>query len=188
MGYWSPMTHYSLPSWKMRTFVLGKLVVGITPLVLILFSCRASNVSMPNSWDTYHNPRYSFEFPYPRNWTPFPMPDNRDGRVFRDPKNPTLEIRGWAGHKLSEIRASSSKKSAKQSPTPQRQNFTTDQGVTGELQVEIGSDISLMTLTLSQGKVQYRWQGQCESEQFADNYRFFYYVATQYRLPPEEKN
>lgn len=173
--------------WKMLICVLGKLVICIMPVVFMLLSCRASNLGMPNSWETYHNPRYGFEFPYPSNWIPFPMPDNRDGRAFRDPKNPNLEIRGWAGNKLPEIQASSPKKSAKDSPKPQLQNFETDQGLTGELQVVVGSDISLMTLTLSQGKVQYNWQGQCESKRFANNYRFFYYVATQYSLPPSEE-
>ena len=115
------------------------------------------------------------------------MPDNRDGRSFRDPKNPSLEIRGWAANKLPDMIALSSKKLFKNSPKPQLQNFTTDQGLTGELLVEVGSDISVITLTLSQGKVQYNWQGQCDSKQFADNYRFFYYVATQYRLPSKEE-
>lgn len=171
---------------KIRTPILGKLVVGITLLVLMLSSCNSSNSGIPNSWNTYRNPRYGFEFPYPSNWIPFPMPDNLDGRAFRDPQNPSLEIRGWAANKLSEIQVSSAKKPVKESPEPQPQNFTTDQGLTGELKVELRSDISLMTVTLSQGKVQYNWQGQCESKQFADRYRFFYYVARQYRLPPPD--
>jgi hypothetical protein len=31
------------------------------------------------------------------------MPDNLDGRAFRDPQNPTAEIRGWAANQLSGI-------------------------------------------------------------------------------------
>ncbi|MEW6495443.1 MAG: hypothetical protein AB1589_23425 [Cyanobacteriota bacterium] len=115
------------------------------------------------------------------------MPDNLDGRAFRDPQNPSVEIRGWAANNLSVIPSSSSNTSATESPKPQSQNFTTDQGMTGQLQVKVGSDISLMTLTLSQDKVLYNWQGQCESKNFADYYRFFNYIARQYRLPiPEE--
>jgi hypothetical protein len=180
------------------TCVVGKLVAGITPLVIMLLSCRASNIGSQSNWDTYRNPRYGFEFPYPSNWVPFPMPDNRDGQAFRDPQNASSEIRGWAANKLSETVDSQTKKEghrlnlepspssmpAKDSPKFQEQNFTTEQGVTGKLRVEIGSDTSLMTLTLSQGNVLYNWQGQCNSEQFADYYRFFYYVARQYRLPP----
>jgi hypothetical protein len=173
--------------WKKLMGVWGKLFLGILPLILMLLSCRPSNLGIPNNWDTYHNSRYGFDFPYPSHWIPFPMPDNRDGRAFRDPKTPSLEIRGWAANKLVEIQASSPKKPDQESSNPQRQNFTTDQGLTGELQVEVGTDISLMTLTLSQDKVQYNWQGQCESKQFADNYRLFYSVATQYRLPSPEQ-
>lgn len=84
------------------------------------------------------------------------------------------------------LEASPPSTSQKDSPKFQQQNFTTEQGLTGKLRVEINPDISLMTLTLSQGNVSYHWQGQCNSEQFADYYRFFYYVARQYRLPPLE--
>lgn len=188
--------------WRIRACVLGKLIVGIMPLIVMLLSCQASNVGLQGSWNTYHNPRYGFEFLYPSNWASFPMPDNGDGGAFRDPKNPSTEIRGWAANKLSETVAfpSSSgglskggyrlnvealpKLTPQDSPKSQQQNFTTDQGLTGKLQVDVGSDSSLMRLTLSQGKVQYNWQGQCNSKQFADYYRFFYYIASQYRLPP----
>jgi hypothetical protein len=161
--------------------------MGITPLVVMLFSCGASNLGEQGSWKTYHNSRYNFEFPYPSNWQSFPMPDNRDGRAFRDPKNPSAEIRGWAANKLSVIEIPSSPSSLKNSSPAQLQNFTTQQGLTGQLQVEVGSERSLMTLSLSQGKVQYYWQGQCDSKLFADYFRLFYYIAGQYRLPPSEK-
>ncbi|HBB33460.1 MAG TPA: hypothetical protein DDZ80_05575 [Cyanobacteria bacterium UBA8803] len=132
-------------------------------------------------WTTYRNPRYNFEFPYPSNWIAFPMPDNRDGQAFRDPQNPDFEIRGWA--EFAMLDASSL---PRQAPSPQK-NFTTNQGAVGKLQVDLGSQTSLMTLTLNQGEVLYNWQGQCQSKQFADCYRFFYYVASQYRLPVPEK-
>lgn len=181
--FYQKPTGVGIGRWNRGTGVLGKLVVIVTPLIFLLFSCHALNFNIPNSWTTYRNPRYGFEFPYPSNWQPFPMPDNRDGRAFRDPQNPSVEIRGWAANNLSGIQSSSSNTSATQSPKPQSQNFTTDQGMTGQLKVKVGSDISLMTLTLSQDKVLYNWQGQCESQKFADYYRFFNYVASQYRLP-----
>jgi hypothetical protein len=111
------------------------------------------------------------------------MPDNRDGRAFRNPENPQSEIRGWAVNRLPEIKPSSPQNTVKPPSNSQQQNFTTEQGVRGRLNVEVGTDISLMTLTLIKGPVQYNWQGQCESEQFADCYRLFYSVARQYRLP-----
>ncbi|MCA1994379.1 MAG: hypothetical protein LDL41_20375, partial [Coleofasciculus sp. S288] len=121
----------------------GKRMAGILMLLLVmLLSCRSSDSGSSSGWKTYRNPRYNFEFPYPSNWSPFPMPDNLDGQAFRDPQNPTSEIRGWAAQNA-----------LKEPLTPQQPNFTTEQGVRGKLQVEVGADISLMTLTLSQGKV-----------------------------------
>jgi len=200
----SDITDQKVAQWRIGVCVLGKLVVSITPLVVMLSSCRSSNLGSQNSWNTYRNPRYNFEFPYPSNWVPFPIPENRDGLAFRDPQNPSFEIRGWAANKLSGTNAppssgemyegehhlnfgtSSPQNIPKALPQSQQQNFKTEQGVTGKLQVEIDPDTSLMTLTLSQGKVLYNWQGRCNSEKFADCYRFFDYVARQYRLPPPE--
>lgn len=193
--------------WQTRASVLkiGKVFVSIVPLAVMLFSCRTINLSSQGSWSIYRNQRYNFEFPYPSNWVAVPMPDNGDGGGFRDPQNSSTEIRGWAGNKLSETvaprssdrlhrqkhsfkhEASSLKERAKNSRKSQQQNFTTEQGLSGKLEVEVGSDISLMRLTLSQGKVQYNWQGQCDSKQFANYYRFFYYIASQYRTPTPQK-
>lgn len=160
-------------------------VISAALLVVILSSCRASNLGLQDSWDTYRNPRYGFEFPYPSNWISSPIPDNRDGRVFRNPQNPSAEIRGWAANKLSPVELSLLPSKTKDSPTFQQDNFTTKQGLKGKLRVKIGSVTSMMTLTLSQGEILYNWQGQCNSEQFADYYRFFSYVASQYHLPPQ---
>jgi len=173
--------------WRVRAFGFGQLIITSTLLVILLLGCHSSNLRSQSRWNNYRNPRYGFEFPYPSNWIAFPIPDNRDGRAFRDPQNPKAEIRGWAGNQLSEPKTSSPHSQPKALPRTQRQNFTTAQGLTGKLQVDIDSDTSLMTLTLSQRQVQYNWQGQCNSQQFADYYRFFYYVASQYRLPPPEK-
>ncbi len=184
---------------------MGTLLVGITPLALMLLSCQPSNLGSSGSWSTYRNQRYNFEFPYPSNWVSVPMPDNGDGRAFRDPQNPTTEIRGWAANQLPESVTPRSSKGlyegrhrlenkplslngkAKDLPNFQPPNFTTEQGLKGNLEVEVGSDISVMRLTLSQGKVQYNWQGQCDNKKFPSYYRFFYYVASQYRISPPQQ-
>ncbi|NET51897.1 MAG: hypothetical protein F6K09_25320, partial [Merismopedia sp. SIO2A8] len=134
--------------WQTRACGLVQLTL-IAPLVVMLSSCGISELNAPSNWNTYHNPRYSFEFPYPSNWQALPMPENLDGQVFRDPQNPTLEIRGWA--KLLETAVSpttgvNSSSLETQSPTSkgdeialsQQQNFTTNQGFRGKMQVEIG--------------------------------------------------
>lgn len=109
------------------------------------------------------------------------MPDNRDGLAFSDPQNPAVLIIGIAGDRLPEIELSAKQKSP---PKSTQQNFTTEQGRTGKLQVDVGADFSSMTLTLIQGRIRYHWRGQSPSQQFADYYRFFYYIASQFRLPP----
>jgi len=159
-------------SGKRQMGVARKLAIAFTPLLFLLSSCSVSQ----NRWNTYQNPRYQFEFPYPSNWETLTMPSNLDGEAFRDPDNPSVEIRGWA--QLPDTESSSSNSTSTDSP-----NFTTEQGVTGQLRVEVGVDTSLMSLTLNQGQVEYHWQGQADSEQFADYYRFFNYIASQYQLP-----
>ncbi|MFP4123284.1 hypothetical protein [Coleofasciculus sp.] len=163
-----------------------KFIARIAPLAVLLVSCQGTNVDLPESWNTYRNPRFNFEFLYPNNWIPFPIPDNLDGRAFRDPENPNCEIRGWA--EFAELGTPSPESTSQPLNPSQPQNFLTEQGETGKLQVDLDSDISLMTLTLTQDNVSYNWQGRCESEQFADYYRFFYYIARQYRLPVPDKN
>ena len=51
------------------------------------------------------------------------------------------------------------------------------------LVVEVGQQVSSMTLTLTQGQVKYYWQGQSNSQEFQNYYRLFYYIAQQYRIP-----
>ncbi|MBE9128180.1 hypothetical protein IQ257_14670 [Coleofasciculus sp. LEGE 07092] len=154
----------------------------------MLLSCRASNLGEPNGWSTYRNPRYNFEFPYPTHWKPFPIPDNLDGQAFGDPQEPSTQVRGWAGNNLSEDEVVLPSSPPIDTRESHQQNFTTEQGLTGKLQVDIGSEISLMKLTFSQGNVRYNWQGQCDSEQFDDYYRFFYYIARQYSLSSLEED
>lgn len=169
------------------TSALAKLLLTLAISGFLLLGCRATDLELPDRWSTYQNPRYDFEFPYPSNWTPAPMPDNLDGRAFRDPQNPTAEIRGWAANQLSGILNETEENRApsqhQHSSTEFPQNFTTEQGVTGKLQVNIGPQTSSMTLTLTQEQVQYNWQGECQSEQFAQYYRFFNEIARQYRIP-----
>lgn len=181
---------------QIRAWGLGQFAL-IAPLVVIISSCGISELSSPSSWETYRNPRYNFEFPYPSNWQALPMPENLDGQVFGDPHNPSLEIRGWAklqqtavspttGINSSGIETQSPKTTGGETVSSQQQNFTTNQGFRGKMQVEIGTQISSMKLTLSQGEIVYNWQGQSQSETFADYYRFFYEIASQYRLPTPE--
>ena len=158
-------------------------LAGLLASLVLLTSCRSSEMPLAGTWKTYHNPRYNFEFPYPSSWTAEPPPDNQDGQAFRDPKNPQAEIRGWAGHQIKPITT----KQAQQQAAPvvtSKPNFTTAQGLSGALNVNIGPEISSMTLALQQGDILYHWQARSPSQQFDDYYRFFYYIAQQYRVPP----
>jgi hypothetical protein len=153
-------------------------------LGVALLSCNSSSVQ-PGSWEIYRNVRYGFQFPYPHNWVVGEAPANGDGQVFSDPLNSALEIRGWAGYNLAGISGNSGKNTKNlDAPKPLQQNFTTEQGLAGELKVELGSPVSSMTLTLVRGDVRYNFQGKAPSKQFADYYKFFYYVASQYRVSP----
>lgn len=154
-------------------------------LVLILSDCQSPNKRQLGTWQTYHNQRYGFEFLYPSNWVPAPIPSNRDGQAFSGPLPTDVEIRGSAGYIWQGIEAVRCKCGCRyhHHPKVSKQNFTTQQGLTGELKVEVDSEFSSMTLTLKQRQILYVWQGQAPSKQFADYYRFFYYVASQYRVP-----
>lgn len=163
-----------------------KFLAQIAPLTVLLVSCQGTDVNLPASWNTYRNSRFNFEFLYPSNWKPFPLPDNLDGRAFRHPENPNCEIRGWA--EFAQLGTPPPENTSKPLNSSQPENFLTEQGETGKLQVDLNSDISVMTLTLTQNNISYNWQGRCESEQFADYYRFFYYIARQYRLLVPDEN
>ncbi|NDJ17744.1 hypothetical protein GS601_10650 [Myxacorys almedinensis A] len=164
---------------------------------------------MPDRWETYRNPRYSFEFPYPAGWQPADLPDNRDGIAFRDPQNPQVELRGWASFlrisspsgtgtspKLPASSAPTNVRQAKPLPAPPRPtrvpsprpslsppNFTTEQGIQGTLQAQLGPQTSSLTLVLNHTNVQYYLRGSAPSQQFDAYYRFFNYVARRYRVP-----
>lgn len=153
-------------------------LVGVAVSLILLMSCRSSEGAPPGTWKTYHNPRYNFEFPYPSDWIAAPPPDNQDGQAFHDPKNSEAEIRGWAGH---QIKTTAKQKS---SDLPLKPNFSTQQGLAGELKINVGPETSSMTLVLQQGNIRYNWQARSPSQEFDDYYRFFYYIARQYRVPP----
>jgi len=167
---------------NVKNFRWVRLACGLALSIVLLSGCPSSD-GRSQTWKIYRNPRYNFEFPYPSNWVPSRVPDNRDGQAFSDPTLPDVEIRGWAGYSLLENEITNHKATPPKSPQPWKQNFTTKQGLTGELQVDVRVDISLMTLTLKHESLLYRWQGRSPSKQFADYYRFFYYIASQYRVP-----
>jgi hypothetical protein len=154
--------------------VIGLLVSGVSTAI-ICAGCSANGFwSSAQKWETYYNPRYGFEFPYPNNWTSL-APDNNDGVAFVSPHNKNTEIRAWAGKELPELQNPETSK-------PIDHNFKTAQGISGVLVVEVGQQVSSMTLTINQEQVNYHWQGQTSSKEFKDNYRLFYYIAKQYKI------
>lgn len=157
-------------------------VIGLA-VAVGLSSCRPSGFQPASSLGTYRNARYEFEFPYPKDWIAAEPPTNGDGQAFSDPKNPKVEIRGWAGYRLPSAGDNGKHKTANDESETLKQNFTTQQGVTGELEVNLGPEISSMTLTLVQDKLQYNWYGQSPSKKFAGYYQFFYNIASQYKVP-----
>lgn len=150
-------------------------VIGVF-ITVVISSCQASECQPAGSFVSYHNDRYHFEFLYPKDWIADEPPSNWDGRAFRDPNNPDVEIRGWAGYSLN---------TGHPEIPPQKlsENFTTAQGVSGELEVNVGSTVSSMTLTLVVGPLQYNWRGQSPSQKFPHYYELFYYVASEYQIP-----
>jgi hypothetical protein len=154
--------------------VMGLLVSGVSTAI-ICAGCSANGFwSSPQKWETYYNPRYGFEFPYPNNWTSL-APDNNDGVTFVAPQNQETEIRAWAGKELPEL----------QNPETIKQidnNFQTDQGLSGVMVVEAGEQISSMKLTITHRQVKYQWQAKTNSKEFKNYYRLFYYIAKQYKI------
>ena len=160
---------------KIYTFASG--VSGTIALLMMLCGCVTGFNAGTITWKTYSNYRYGFEFPYPSNWTALAAPENGDGIALVSPESNSVEIRGWASNQLPD--STTDKKAMKKINS----NFQTTQGVSGVLVVEVNQQVSSMTLTLTQGQVNYYWQGRSESKKFKDYYRFFYYIAQQYRIP-----
>lgn len=154
--------------------------LGVLGLCLAMAACSTPGYPEQADWDQYQNERYDFTFPYPDTWIPGPMQDNLDGRAFRDPHQEVVSIRGWASQ-VSLPEAGEEASSSRYQISP---NFTTDQGLEGQLQVDIGQTVSTIRLTLTQEGVIYSWEGRSPSDDFDDYFKFFYYVAQQYHIEP----
>ena len=147
----------------------------------LLVSCQAGNFELPGSRKIYRNRRFGYEFPYPSHWILDESPGNRDGQVLVHPENPAIKIQGWAGNSISTL-AVTPIRSSQAASSALNQNFETEQGLFGNLQIEIGETMSSMTLTLVQENVSYSLRSQSPNEEFADYYSLFYTTARQYRL------
>jgi hypothetical protein len=148
------------------------LLCGLLFLSLKLFSHQGECNPLDSiTWSSYHNSRFEFGFPYPQNWTASTKPSNSDGLEFIDPKNPTTQIRGWAGNKLNDF-----------FPNQSTENFTTKQGKSGTVTVEIQPEISQITLNINQESVSYYWQGIALSKDFGKYYQLFDYIIKNYQI------
>lgn len=151
------------------------IVIGI-----VLSGCGPSLEQKQSRFEIYRNSRYDFEFPYPAEWIADIEPANRDGQAFSEPNNPDIQIRGWASYL-----APRDEQTRQQSPDETevlKKNFITQQGQTGNLNVEIGTEISSITLTLQQADIQYNWRGQTPNQKFSEYYPLFYSLAGQYKI------
>lgn len=159
------------------------LLVGIVSTALLLGCDRL--LAPENGWETYQNSRYGFEFLYPKDWIAEPPPDNQDGQAFRAPDRPGVKVAGWASQipkAADQVAEGEVTDPENVSPDPIKENFVTEQGLSGELEVQIAAETSSLNLTLVHEGVIYRWQGRSPSQQFEDYYKFFSYVASQYRV------
>jgi hypothetical protein len=170
----------AIASLKYRFTLLS---IGLVSTALLLGCDRL--FTPESGWETYQNSRYGFEFPYPKDWIAEPLPDNQDGRAFRAPDRPGVKVAGWASQipdLAGEVTAGEVTDPESISPDPIKENFVTEQGLSGELEVEIAAETSSLNLTLEYEGVIYRWQGRSPSQQFEDYYKFFSYVANHYRV------
>ncbi|MEH2326273.1 MAG: hypothetical protein V7K32_22470 [Nostoc sp.] len=158
-----------------RMYRFAATLSGVIALLIILWGCIANDFNAKAiAWKTYSNSRYGFEFPYPSNWTSLAAPENDDGIAFISRQDNSVEIRGWASQQLPNNGESVKKI---------KSNFQTYQGVSGVLVVEVSQQVGSMTLTLTQSQVKYCLRGRSKSQDFQSYYRFFYYIAQQYRIP-----
>ena len=104
-----------------------------------------------------------------------PPPSNLDGRMFYHPQNQEVRVTGWGGHLLRDDRDGNLGEVTSA-------NFTTDEGVKGKLTVEVASEVTSVRLTLMEEGTIYHLEGRSPSEEFADYYRLFYDMASQYRI------
>ncbi|MBE9205488.1 hypothetical protein IQ244_02855 [Nostoc sp. LEGE 06077] len=157
-------------SYTKRNYTKYSGVVGAIALSLLLWGCSKPFSVSDTQWKTYSNSRYSFEFPYPSNWTVVAAPENDDGIALVSPRSQNVEIRAWASNRLPDV------------ANAIQPNFQTTQGISGVLLVEVDQHVGLMKLTLTQGQVTYYWQGKSPSQEFSKYYPLFYYIAQQYRI------
>lgn len=152
-------------------------------MAVVLSGCGSSLEKKQSRFEIYRNSRYNFEFPYPAEWIAENEPANRDGQAFSEAKNPDIQIRGWASY-LGPTDEQSKEKNPDETALLKK-NFTTQQGQTGNLTVEIGTEISSITLTLRQAEIQYNWRGQTPNQKFSEYYPLFYSLAGQYKINPQ---
>ncbi|MGG6292792.1 hypothetical protein ACQ4M4_00090 [Leptolyngbya sp. AN02str] len=146
-------------------------------LMGFLVACSQADSTLSRRWLIYRNERYRFEFPYPERWQAAPLVANQDGQLFFDPEQSEVKITGWA---------SQSSVGMEWGTVAGVPNFVTEQGLPGYMQLEVGANVSTMTVTWVPNQVVYRWQGRSPSDQFDDYFKFFYYVASQFRVADEE--
>lgn len=159
--------------------VKNPVIAVVLFVIIVVVGCSQPEARISRTWYAYRNERYRFEFPYPSNWVAAPLVANQDGQTFSDPQNPAVKILGWA----SQVSAEPEKLSdSVQKNVVVAPNFVTQQGLQGLLRVEVGAEVSFMTLTLIQDGVVYNWQGRSPSDRFAEYYEFFNYVGSQYRI------
>lgn len=155
-------------------------------LSVILASCTSTRDPLQTQWNTYNNPRFHFQFPYPRHWIPLDPPTNLDGRAFRHPENPNIEVRGWARLNLTDLNLPNSPPI--HPPNPSDSNLTTEQGLPAYLDVEVGKEETRITVTLKTDNIIYNLQGRSPNDKFAQYYELFYYIATQYRITIQQQS
>jgi hypothetical protein len=140
-------------------------------LIIILGGCQGNDRPSAGNWQTYRNDRFGFEFLYPGGWVASNPPENRDGIAFSNPENPDVEIRGWATADLGNLT---------KNITPS--NFTTQQGLSGNLEIKIDAKLSSMRVTIVHNKIRYYCRGTSPSQQFDGYYQFFYYIASHFKV------
>ncbi|TAE59244.1 MAG: hypothetical protein EAZ76_14330 [Nostocales cyanobacterium] len=155
-----------------------QLLISSIGTAIIISGCSADGFnglnSSTNQWKTYKNPRYGFEFPYPKDWQSFPV-DNNDGVTITAPKKPDTEIRAWATKELPEIQPLGTN-------TQTNQNFETAQGMSGVLTVETNQKTSAMKLTINHQNINYYWQAKTNHQDFKTHYPLFSYIAREYKI------
>ena len=154
-------------------------------VIAMLTACGPSGEKKISRFEIYKNSRYSFEFPYPAEWIADTEPANRDGQAFSEPENSDIQIRGWASYKS--FTYEQTEQYFGKETEPLKENFTTQQGSVGNLKVEIGTEISSITLTLQTAEITYNWRGQTPNEKFSEYYPLFYRLAGQYKIHSQQK-